>query len=115
MHPAELLADAFVVRRAAIAFHRVSALSSSGSRLTPSRRSETVGVGAWFGHLRSAINALGEVTEFRRLLGRPDYLLRVNVADMAAYEFFIINRLSHVPGLKSIESHQTMKLVKGVP
>lgn len=62
-----------------------------------------------------AVVALDEVTEFRRLLGRPDYLLRVNVADMAAYEFFIINRLSHVPGLKSIESHQTMKLVKGAP
>ncbi len=62
----------------------------------------------------NAVVELEEVTEFRRLLGRPDYLLRVNVSDIAAYEVFVTQRLGHVPGLKSIESHQTMKLVKGV-
>lgn len=62
-----------------------------------------------------AVVELHEVTEFRRLLGRPDYLLRVNVSDIAAYESFVMHKLGHVPGLKSIESHQTMKLVKGTP
>jgi DNA-binding Lrp family transcriptional regulator len=61
----------------------------------------------------NAVVELDEVTEFRRLLGRPDYLIRVNVSDIAAYEEFLSQRLGRVPGLKSIESHQTMKLVKG--
>jgi DNA-binding Lrp family transcriptional regulator len=59
-----------------------------------------------------AVAAFDEVTEARRLFGLPDYYLRVNVADPAAYEDFIINRLSRLPALSRIVSHQSMKTIK---
>ncbi|TCO45031.1 DNA-binding Lrp family transcriptional regulator [Kribbella antiqua] len=59
-----------------------------------------------------AVAAFDEVTEVRRLLGRPDYFLRVNVADLAAYENFVMNSLTRLPAIHRIESHQTMKIIK---
>ncbi|WP_431677059.1 Lrp/AsnC family transcriptional regulator [Kitasatospora sp. KL5] len=53
-----------------------------------------------------------EVVEFRRLFGRPDYFLRVAVADHAAYEAFLTGRLSGLPGVLRAESHLTMKSIK---
>jgi hypothetical protein len=32
------------------------------------------------------VAAMGEVAELRRMFGQPDYLIRVQVADLAAYE-----------------------------
>lgn len=58
----------------------------------------------------SAVAAFDEVVDFRRLLGRLDYLIRV--ADLAAYEHFVMHRLGPTPALQSIESHQTMKVIK---
>ncbi|MFE2938697.1 Lrp/AsnC family transcriptional regulator [Streptomyces sp. NPDC059255] len=62
-----------------------------------------------------AVTRFDEVTEVRRLLGRPDYFVRVNVADLAAYEEFLMNRLARLPAVHRVESHQTMKIVKGGP
>jgi DNA-binding Lrp family transcriptional regulator len=59
-----------------------------------------------------AVAAFDEVTEVRRLLGRPDYFVRVNVADLAAYENFVMNSLTRLPAVHRIESHQTMKIIK---
>ncbi|MFF6953124.1 Lrp/AsnC family transcriptional regulator [Streptomyces iakyrus] len=53
-----------------------------------------------------------EVVEFRRMYGRPDYFLRVAVADHAAYEAFLMNRLSGLPAVLRLESHLTMKTIK---
>ena len=53
-----------------------------------------------------------EVTEFRRLFGRPDYFLRVEVADHAAYEAFLVEKLAGLPAVRRVESHLTMKKVK---
>ncbi|MEI5522147.1 Lrp/AsnC family transcriptional regulator [Streptomyces brasiliscabiei] len=53
-----------------------------------------------------------EVIEFRRLFGRPDYFLRVAVADHAAYEAFLTDRLTGLPGVLRTESHLTMKKIK---
>ncbi|GAA2425970.1 Lrp/AsnC family transcriptional regulator [Streptomyces macrosporus] len=53
-----------------------------------------------------------EVVEFRRMYGRPDYFLRVAVADHAAYEAFLIGKLSGLPAILRLESHLTMKKLK---
>ncbi|MFB7191898.1 Lrp/AsnC family transcriptional regulator [Streptomyces sp. NPDC056240] len=56
-----------------------------------------------------------EVIEFRRLFGRPDYFLRVAVADHAAYEGFLTGKLSGLPCVLRLESHLTMKNAKSNP
>ncbi|MFI5966451.1 Lrp/AsnC family transcriptional regulator [Streptomyces asoensis] len=53
-----------------------------------------------------------EVVEFRRMYGRPDYFLRVAVADHAAYEAFLTEKLSGLPAVLRLESHLTMKKIK---
>lgn len=53
-----------------------------------------------------------EVVEFRRMYGRPDYFIRVAVADHAAYEAFVTGRLSGLPAVLRLESHLTMKKIK---
>ncbi|MFI2628951.1 Lrp/AsnC family transcriptional regulator [Streptomyces collinus] len=60
----------------------------------------------------TTVASYGEVVEFRRMYGRPDYFLRVAVADHAAYEAFLMNRLSGLPAVLRIESHLTMKTIK---
>lgn len=61
----------------------------------------------------SAAAAVPEVTEMRRMLGQPDYYLRVQVADHEAYEVLTLNTLSRLPAVRRLLSHQTMRLVKG--
>lgn len=53
-----------------------------------------------------------EVIEFRRMFGRPDYFIRVAVADHAAFEAFLSGRLIGLPGVLRVESHLTMKKIK---
>jgi hypothetical protein len=38
-----------------------------------------------------------EILEARRMVGMPDYLLRVTVRDHHAYEVFVATKLSTVP------------------
>ena len=60
------------------------------------------------------IAAMEPVLECRRMFGIPDYLIRVAVADTAAYEAFYINELAELPGVGRVNSQFTMKLVKPV-
>ena len=53
-----------------------------------------------------------EVVECRRMFGLPDYVVRVAVADQAAYEAFYMNKLAELPGLARVNSQFTMKTVK---
>ncbi|MFF5981888.1 Lrp/AsnC ligand binding domain-containing protein [Streptomyces olindensis] len=46
------------------------------------------------------------------MYGRPDYFLRVAVADHTAYEAFLMGRLSGLPAVVRLESHLTMKTIK---
>ncbi len=55
---------------------------------------------------------LDEVVECRRMFGLPDYLLRVAVADLAAYERFYMAALADLPGVARLNSQFTMKTVK---
>ncbi len=53
-----------------------------------------------------------EVTECYLITGDADYLLRVVVADLAAYERFLMQHLTRVPGVASIRSGFALKQVK---
>lgn len=59
------------------------------------------------------ITRMEPVVECRRMFGVPDYLVRVAVADTAAYEAFYMNELAELPGIGRVNSQFTMKLVKG--
>ncbi|MEU2424566.1 Lrp/AsnC ligand binding domain-containing protein [Streptomyces sp. NPDC007851] len=62
--------------------------------------------------LEETLSSYEEVVEFRRMYGRPDYFLRVAVADDAAYNAFLTGRLTGLPGILRVESHLTMKKIK---
>ena len=53
-----------------------------------------------------------EVMECYLMTGDADYLLRVVVADLAAYEAFLKSYLTRVPGVSSIKSSFALKQVK---
>jgi Lrp/AsnC family transcriptional regulator, leucine-responsive regulatory protein len=60
----------------------------------------------------AAVRELDEVIECQRMFGDPDYLIRVAVADSAAYEQFLINTFADLPGLARMTSQFTMKTIK---
>jgi DNA-binding Lrp family transcriptional regulator len=60
-----------------------------------------------------AIVAFDEVVEARKVFGSPDYFVRIVVADVAAYERFQMEKLTRLPAVSRVNSHQTMKLLKG--
>jgi len=60
----------------------------------------------------AGIAVVDEVVECRRMFGVPDYIVRVAVADQAAYEAFYMNKLAELPGLARVNSQFTMKMVK---
>ncbi|MFH8409175.1 Lrp/AsnC family transcriptional regulator [Streptomyces sp. NPDC018019] len=68
-----------------------------------------------FEEFENTVASYEEVIEFRRMYGRPDYFLRVAVADHAAYEAFLTGRLSCLPAVLRLESHMTMKEIKTGP
>jgi Lrp/AsnC family leucine-responsive transcriptional regulator len=59
-----------------------------------------------------AIGRWPEVLECYLMTGPRDYLLRVVVADLAAYERFIKEKLTRLPGIASIESSFALEQVK---
>lgn len=67
---------------------------------------------ATFEAFESAVAALDEVTEIRRMFGLPDYVLRVATDSIEAYEVFVSTCLGDAPGLAKLDSHITMKLIK---
>ncbi|MFE7112013.1 Lrp/AsnC family transcriptional regulator [Streptomyces sp. NPDC057575] len=65
-----------------------------------------------FEEFEDTVASYEEVIEFRRMYGRPDYFLRVAVADHSAYEAFLTGKLSCLPAVLRLESHLTMKKIK---
>ncbi|MBP7567405.1 MAG: Lrp/AsnC family transcriptional regulator [Burkholderiaceae bacterium] len=53
-----------------------------------------------------------EVMECYLMTGDSDYLIRVAVADMAALEKFILERLNRLPGVEKIRSSFALKQVR---
>ncbi|MDQ1424758.1 MAG: hypothetical protein QOD72_2256 [Acidimicrobiaceae bacterium] len=60
----------------------------------------------------ASVASVTEVVSCHRLFGEPDYLLRVAVADLAAYEKVWSGSLSALPGTSRVASQMTMKAVK---
>jgi DNA-binding Lrp family transcriptional regulator len=59
----------------------------------------------------AAVAEVPEVIQALRLFGDPDYLLRVAVPDLHAYERLWDERLSALPGVRRVESTLVMKTV----
>ena len=59
-----------------------------------------------------AISGWREVLECYLMTGPRDYLLRVVVADLAAYERFLKQKLTRVSGISSIESSFALDQIK---
>ena len=62
--------------------------------------------------IEDRFEALEEITEASRMMGQPDYLIKVCVADAAAYETFYIDVLAALPHLMTLTSMTTMKTIK---
>ena len=60
----------------------------------------------------AAITERSEVVECYLMTGDSDYLLRVVVADVAAFERFLMQHLTKIPGIGSIRSSFTLNQVK---
>ncbi len=60
---------------------------------------------------QAAVLKRPEVMECYLMTGEADYLLRVVVADLEAYERFIVDHLTKVPGIANIKSSFALKQV----
>jgi len=65
----------------------------------------------WIARFGPEVAAMPEVMEFHRMAGDVDYLLRVIVADMAAYDDFY-KRLIALAPLKNVTSRFSMERIK---
>ena len=60
----------------------------------------------------SAVQHLDAVVEVLRMMGQPDYLMRVVAADAEAFEAVYIDHLAELPHVKTLTSQSAMKVVK---
>ena len=65
----------------------------------------------WLARFAKVVGAMPEVMEFYRMAGDVDYMLRVVVADMAAYDGFYKRLIGAVP-LKNVTSRFAMEKIK---
>ena len=75
------------------------------------RRAEASAIQAF----EAALADVDEVVEVRRMIGLPDYLMRVVVADLEAYERLYSETLAALPGVERIATQLAKKLVKQTP
>ncbi len=66
---------------------------------------------SWLGQFASTVSAMPEVMEFYRMAGDVDYMLRVVVADMQAYDLFYKKLIAASP-LKNVTSRFAMENIK---
>lgn len=69
--------------------------------------------GATIGAFEAEVQRLDDVSHCRRMFGRPDYLLWIEVADLDAYERLYMKNLVNLPGVARTNSQFTMKIIKG--
>ncbi len=60
-----------------------------------------------------AIDSLDEIVECHHIAGSFDYLLKVQTADIQAYQSFLSQQLAAIPHVGRIQSAFAMKKVKG--
>ncbi|MCE7901800.1 MAG: Lrp/AsnC family transcriptional regulator [Gammaproteobacteria bacterium PRO9] len=66
---------------------------------------------AWFDAFNAAIGAIPEVVEFHRLSGDVDYLLRLVIPDIAAYDA-VYKQLIRVGGLTDVSASFALERIK---
>ena len=66
---------------------------------------------AWLARFAEIVSGMPEVLEFYRMAGDVDYMLRVVVADMRAYDGFYKRLIEAVP-LKNVTSRFAMERIK---
>lgn len=59
-----------------------------------------------------AVESIDEVVEVLRMMGQPDYLLRVVTTDHASFEALYIDVLAGLPAVQTLTSQLAMKVVK---
>ena len=69
---------------------------------------------AWLSKFAQTVTAMPEVMEFHRMAGDIDYMLRVAVPDMQAYDAFYKRLIDTMP-LKNVTSRFSMERVKSTP
>jgi Lrp/AsnC family transcriptional regulator len=67
--------------------------------------------GEWLERFAEFVSKMPEVMEFYRMAGDVDYMLRVVVSDMAAYDMFYKRLIGAIP-LKNVTSRFAMQRVK---
>jgi Lrp/AsnC family transcriptional regulator len=67
--------------------------------------------GAWLQRFAEFVSAMPEVMEFYRMAGDVDYMLRVVVEDMAAYDQFYKRLIDEIP-LRNVTSRFAMQRIK---
>lgn len=65
----------------------------------------------WLNRFAETVSAMPEVMEFYRMAGDVDYMLRVVVTDMAAYDGFYKRLIETIP-LKNVTSRFAMERIK---
>jgi Lrp/AsnC family transcriptional regulator len=65
----------------------------------------------WLQRFAKTVSAMPEVMDFFRMAGDVDYLLRVVVADMQAYDAFYKRLIAEIP-LKNVTSRFAMEKIK---
>ena len=65
----------------------------------------------WLSHFAEVVDAMPEVMEFYRMAGDVDYVMRVVVQDMPAYDTFYKKLIATVP-LKNVTSRFAMERIK---
>lgn len=65
----------------------------------------------WFDTLRDAVMGIPEIVEFYRMSGDVDYLLRVVVPDIRAYDS-VYKRLTQAVALSDVSSSFAMEEIK---
>lgn len=63
-------------------------------------------------HLMEEANRLEEVMECYHVTGETDFLMKVLVPDMKAYEEFVLGKLTKISGIGNINSSIVMREVK---
>lgn len=62
--------------------------------------------------LRHFFAAMPEVVSLHILSGRADFLLEVTVPNLAAYEFFLLEKLLKNPSIKEVQSNFAIRTIK---
>jgi Lrp/AsnC family transcriptional regulator len=65
----------------------------------------------WLEQFAATVQRMPEVMEFYRMAGDVDYMLRVVVPDIAAYDA-VYKRLTEIPGLTDVTSRFAMETIK---